>query len=239
MASICNLQFSMVNFQFPPGAPPGITGAEHIEKNPCIYSGCIIRQEFFFRVAQFCAPQVFVRLALAEDRNRSATTCSQIAVSDFFPDKDAATHRHNATCVRDTFMHDRRHPYASTYAYAKLHFVPFVPPPARGGDRGGASACFGAQQQHGAIARSATPATHNQCQVVHAAGASIPGDRSDLRHPTRHSHNLSAYFDFTSPAQFPRGGFSNSSKSADDKKIPAFFAESRIDKWHRVAPLEG
>jgi len=44
--------------------------------------------------------------------------------------------------------------------------------------------------RHGAIARTAAPATHSVCRVVHAAGASMRCDSLRPRHPARRLGNL-------------------------------------------------
>src|SRR5579872_3093552 len=83
--------------------------AEQIEQNPCIDLECIIRQDFFFARRAFRCPQVFVRLLLMASRNESATTCSQLAVCEFFSSKNAATHCYEAICVRGRIMHPHMH----------------------------------------------------------------------------------------------------------------------------------
>jgi len=55
-------------------------------------------------------------------RTSPAIACFQIAVCTFFTAKCAVTRCYCATCVRESIMHDRHYPYASTYAYSKLHF---------------------------------------------------------------------------------------------------------------------
>jgi len=120
MGLACTLLFA------PTGPPQGRT----YRRKPMHILGVQNSPRIFFRAAvHFTIHRSIVRLHLWHPRTSRRSLAPQRAVCGFFPGKNAATRCHNATCVCNGFMHHRRHPYASTYAYAKLHFGPPKAPP--------------------------------------------------------------------------------------------------------------